>query len=135
MTPRLHNEPRPEPVRTPIGEAWVESGLLWHRVDAGTVITESSSIETVAALTALAGDRRIPAVVDIRDVRFADHAARNVFARGMEFELATALVVGSRLSQALGNAYLLMARPTRPTKVFDSLAEARVWAHDFVEPA
>lgn len=132
MSPRLHNGPPSASIETPIGEAWVESGVLWHRIRPGTVITKTDAVQTVAALEAVAGSKRYPAVVDIREAVFADRTARSVFAESADFEVATALIVDSKLSRALGNSYLNVTRPSRPTRIFDSVEAARRWALGFI---
>ncbi|MDH3730149.1 MAG: hypothetical protein OES13_03325 [Acidimicrobiia bacterium] len=131
MTPRLHNGPHITPIRTPIGEARLESGILWHVIDPTTRVHEEQARKTVVTLAELisrAGVKCLPAVVDMRGVAFADRAARKVFANDVSFESATALIVESSVSSALGNAYLRMSRPSRPTKLFTSTAKARDWA-------
>ena len=121
-----------EPVPTPIGQAWIESCVIHHHIADGTVVTESLAEKTVAKLAGFVGDRRLPAVVDIRGVTFADRAARDVFARDLGFELATALVVSSGFTKNLGNIYLRLSRPGRPTKMFNSSHEPTRWAEAFI---
>lgn len=130
VSSRSHPKP-PEPTRTPIGEAWIENGILWHRIESAQ-ITAAISEETLAVLASIAGSQRLPAIVDIRAAAFAEREAREVFAREVPFEVATALVVDSKVSQALGNFYLKLSQPSRPTKVFTSVADARMWAMGFL---
>ena len=128
--PRLHNAPPPAP--TPIGDVWLEDGIMHHRIHPETTITASLAHRTVDSLADYAGGRKRPAVVDIRGVTFADREARDVFADDLEFETATALVVDSNLSKNIGNLYLRLSRPSRPTRLFVSPDEATQWAKEFI---
>lgn len=126
--PRLDHAPLP----TPIGRVWLSQGIMHHRLDPGTTVTESLARLTVEQLADFAGGRRMPAVVDIRNVKFADRAARDVFSEDLEFESATAIVVSSGLTQSIGNLYLGISRPSRPTRLFISIDEATRWAGSFI---
>ena len=128
--PRLNNAPPPAP--TAIGRVSLEDGIMHHQVNADTVVTEGLARRAVEQLSMFASGLEVPAVVDIRGVRFADRAARDVFAEDLDFEIATAIVVESSLSRNLGNLYLRVSRPTRPTRLFGSLEEATQWASEFV---
>ena len=131
MTTNLSNESARS--KTPIGEAWVETGVLWHCIHPETLVSEEVALATVKALAEFVGGMSLPAVVDIRGVQFADRAARDVFAREMDHERATAIVVEGKVSRTLGNAYFRFSRPDRPTKMFTSQEEAQLWALSFVD--
>jgi hypothetical protein len=130
VAPNLDNAPRPTPTDTTVGKAWIEAGVLWHRIDGALPITEQLARTTVAELSRFVGDREMPAVVDIRGVQFADREARDVFANEVHFETATAIIVESAMSKGLGNIYLKVSRPKRPTRLFTSVHEAREWAFE-----
>ena len=131
MSPKI-NWPKPEPerLRTPIGEAWIQDGVLWHRLDSGIAISEKDALDTISSLADIVGDDRYPAVVDMRGAAFADSKSRSRFAHDIGFEQATALIVDSKVSKALGNLYMRLARPNRPTKMFNSEGPASQWAQD-----
>lgn len=114
---------------------WIDgSGVLWHRLDQGVLITEESARETLSFVRELTGGKAVPAIVDIRGAAFADRAARDGFAGDEEAsaELATALIVDKAFSQHLGNLFLGMSRPARPVRMFTSETEAREWVATFL---
>jgi hypothetical protein len=120
--------PQNPPSPTPLGEAWIDTGILWHRIRPNTVITEDQARASIADMANLVGDTHLPAIVDIRGVEFADKEARDVFANEVPFEVATAIIVDSVVSKGLGNIYLKVSRPSRPTRLFTSETAAEEWA-------
>jgi hypothetical protein len=124
-----------EHVKTPIGTMWLdETGVLWHRLDAGVAVTVEDAEATLAAVHSLTSGRPVPAIVDIRGAGFADRAARDGFAgdEDVSFEVATALIVDNSFSRQLGNLYLRWSTPNRPVRMFTSEDEAAVWARSFL---
>lgn len=108
-------------IRTPVGTMWVDqAGVLWHRLDEGTVVEVEHAAEVHEAVRKLSNGNPIRAVVDISGVEFADRAARDAFAGPADdsIEVATALIVGSAASRALGTLFLKLSRPSRPVKLF-----------------
>ena len=123
-----------EVVKTSIGTMWIDaSGVLWHRLDAGVLVTAGHAQETLQAVRRLTGGNPVPTIVDIRGAAFADRAARDGFAGDEETsaELATALIVDKAFSKRLGNLFLQMSRPQRPVRMFTSEEEAQGWVRAF----
>ncbi len=71
----------------------------------------------------------IRAVVDVSAVQFADREARDAMAKSLDDsnEVATAVIVGSAVSRALGTLFLKLSRPSRPVKLFLDESEAAKW--------
>lgn len=115
---------------TPIGEIWLENGVVWHRIDTTDVITEDDAIAVVEIVGELTGGRPTPTVVDMRSIGFASKEARRGFAGGPEssHEIATALVVDSSSSRIMAQAFIKLSNPGRPIGVFTDIAKAREWA-------
>jgi len=114
---------------------WMDSsGVLWHRLDSGVLVTAQHAVETLQAVQELTAGKPAPAVVDIRGAAFADRAARDGFAGddGTSAELATALIVDKAFSRRLGNLFLRMSRPDRPVRMFFSEEEAAGWARTYL---
>lgn len=67
--------------------------------------------------------------VNISGVQFADRAARDAFAKPIDDsnEVATAVIVKSAVSQAMGTLFLRLSRPARPVKLFVDEQEAARW--------
>jgi hypothetical protein len=123
--------------RTPIGTIWLdETGLLWHRLDAGVAVSFDDVQATVGVVRSITGGKPVPAVVDIRGAAFADRAARDGFAGDEESsaEIATALVVDNAFSRRLGDLFLRWSTPDRPVRMFTSEEEAAAWARTFLSP-
>jgi len=119
-----------EPIRTPIGMMWIdEAGLLRHRLDEGITVRAEHAAGIREAVAEVAAGAPVRAVVDISGVEFADRKARDALATSLDDsnEIATAVVVGSAVSQALGTLFLKLSRPSRPVKLFLDEAEAARW--------
>ena len=116
--------------KTPIGEMWLEDGILWHRVDTADTITEDDARAVVNIVRQITGGQPTPTVVDIRSIGFASKEARLGFAGPPDssLEIATALVVASSSSRIMAKAFLKLAKPERPIGVFTTVEEARKWA-------
>ena len=122
-------------MKTSIGTMWIDrSGVLWHRLDIGVLVTEEHAEETLQAVRELTGGKPVPAIVDIRGAAFADRAARDGFAGddSTSVELATALIVDNAFSNRLANLYLKMSKPHRPVRMFTSEKEALVWVRTYL---
>ncbi len=117
---------------TPIGEMWLEDGILWHRIDSETV-SEEDARDVLQIVGEITGGRPAPAVVDMRSIGFASKEARQGFAGSPEssHEIATALVVSSSSSRIMAQAFLKLSKPDRPIGVFTDIAEARDWAGQY----
>ncbi len=125
---------QPDRVTTPIGEMWLDDrGLLWHRIEA-LVVTEQDAAAVRQAVAEVTGGRRVPALVDMRRVAYADADARKLFAASADeaFELATALLVDSRSSSAMADLFLRFTKPRRPVRIFTDESEAIQWAAGFL---
>jgi len=117
---------------TPIGEMWLEDGILWHRIDSETV-SEEDARDVLRIVGELTGGRPAPAVVDMRSIGFASKEARQKFAGSPEssYEIATGLVVSSSSSRIMAQAFLKLSKPDRPVGVFTDMAEAREWVGQY----
>jgi hypothetical protein len=60
---------------------------------------------------------------------FADRAARDAIASSIDDsdEVATAIIVGSAISRAMGTLFLKLSRPVRPVRLFLDEGEAARW--------
>lgn len=116
--------------RTPVGAMWLdERGLLWHQLDTDIVVRAEHAEGVARTVSALSGGRPVRAVVDISGVQFADRAARDAFSHVIDdsLEVATAVIVGSTVSQILGTLFLKLSRPTRPVRLFAEASEGADW--------
>lgn len=115
---------------TPIGEMWMDDGVLWHQISTANKITEEDARAVIGLVHELTDGQPRPAVVDMRAIGFATAAARKGFAGSPEAsqEIATALVVGSTSSRLMAETFLKLSKPDRPIAVFTNPTEAKEWA-------
>lgn len=82
----------------------------------------------------LAGSRKIPVLVDTRQMRAMSLAARRA-AAGIEIARITSrcvLLVDGPVSALIGNFFMRVARPGYPTRLFTDVEAAEAW---LLEPA
>lgn len=116
--------------RTPVGSMWRDDrGLLWHRLDPDIVVRAEHAPAVACIVERLSGGRPVRAVVDISGVQFADRAARDAFSRVIDdsLEVATAVIVGTTVSQILGTLFLKLSRPSRPVRLFAEPHDGAEW--------
>jgi hypothetical protein len=109
---------------------WIdEAGLLRHRLDEGIIVKVEHAAGIREAVREVAGGAPVRAVVDISGVQFADRPARDAMATSLDDsnEVATAVIVGSAVSRALGTLFLKLSRPARPVRLFLDEEEAVRW--------
>lgn len=106
----------------------LDDHLHYTWVDGATACLVDAE-ESLAAVEALAGSRRLPLLVDMRGLKTLDRAARSRFS---ETDAITrlAFVVESPLSRVLANFFLAVSRPSWPTRMFTSEDEAVAWLTD-----
>ncbi len=122
--------------RTPIGEMWVEDGILWHRLDNDLVVTADDAAETVRIVGELTGGEPLPAIVDMRGVAYAGPDVREMFAGdpGTSHEAATALLITTGSSRAMAQVFTRVTKPGRPVEVFTDADEAVDWLREVTAP-
>ena len=121
--------------RTPIGELVLfDNRVMVHTIDEGAAVDRSAAVEVLAKTEELAAGEPIAVVVDLTRVAFADHSARDTFARDGAggAEIATALVASARITEFLAGQFMKTAELTRPVRLFDSVDEAVQWAAEQV---
>ena len=84
----------------------------------------------IAAVTALSPEKRRPMLVDIRAVDGVEREVR-VYYSSVEVATARALLVGSLVGQVIANFFISLNKPTVPTRLFTSEAEAVAWLKGF----
>lgn len=118
------------PIRTPVGMMWMdEAGLLWHRLDEGVTVYARHAPGIREAVRELSKGLPVRVVVDVSSIEFADREARDAIAASLDdsCEVATAVIVGSPISRALGTLFLKLSRPARPVRLFLDETDAARW--------
>lgn len=89
----------------------------------------------IAAILKVSGGRRVPNLVDLRGVRNSISRDARIYFAGAEADralTATAMVVDSSLGRMIGNFYLGLNQPKRPTRLFTQESEAVEWLKNFL---
>jgi hypothetical protein len=122
-------------VRLRTGTFWKEDGVLRGECFEGVEETLEDAKEQIALQRKMLDGTRLPFLMDIRRVRSLSLEARAYFAgvESAQVFRATALLVSSPLSRAIGNFFLGLNRAQMPTRLFTSEDEALAWLRAFTE--
>jgi hypothetical protein len=95
-------------------------------IERHTLEHAKSNLEVIKSL---AGDKKCPVIVDIRNTRSIDGDARKFYAGAecAEVQSAAALIIGSSLTKMVANFFLGLNKPLFPTKLFTDENEAIAW--------
>jgi len=125
-----------DPVVTSTSKIWVgDDGVVHLLAHAGaeeTLETAKAGIEVVRKLT---GNVKRPLLVDIRSARSIEAHARRLWADAHTGAglTATAILVKSGISRAIGNFMRGVLRPRYPMRLFTSEPEALAWLRTYVQ--
>jgi hypothetical protein len=121
---------------TRIQRVWLDDeGIVRALIFAGTEQTRADAAEAIAAVGEIAGHRRRPLLVDLRATKSMDRGARAEYAgeAAVAVNRAVALLVGSPLTRVIASFFMGLGKPTVPTRMFTSEAEALAWLRTFLE--
>lgn len=113
---------------------WLDgAGVLHVQTDEVREVDLEVAKTLVSALVEIAGGIRRPLLVDLRRVTSMNRDARTYFAGpATECWSATALLIASPLTRAIGNFFMGMNRPKVPTRMFATEADAAHWLQQYV---
>lgn len=112
----------------------LENGIML-----ATFKVENLDLETTQKLVELrkkaTNGKERPLIANIISVKSATKEARDFFAseKGCEGINATAIIVNSSIGTMIGNFYIVINKPLRPTKLFTDIIEAKKWLAQYVE--
>lgn len=114
-----------------------EDGILHGVGREGAVSTLETAKADFEATRRVAGGVLRPVLVDIRKVKAVERPAREFLSSAYVGTIvsATALLIKSGISRAIGNFYIGIKAPNYPMKLFTSEADALAWLKQFVRPA
>ncbi len=107
-------------------------GIVIMRIRDGSRMNGQNTHEVVRAHIRATGGERRPCLADIRGMRAADRAAREVTA-GPELARVVsrlALLVGSSVTRVIASFFVRVMGPGYPTAVFSDETAARRWLLD-----
>ena len=105
-----------------------QDGIVWLIWLPNAEVTLAAAKESVAAIATLTQGKSSPLLVDMRTVRFTDLEARAYYSGPRNTATkAIALLVGSPVSRVIADFFLRINKPSIPTRMFTSEAEALEW--------
>lgn len=125
-----------ESIETRAARVWLDAdGIVRVKFSQNAELMIDDVRETGTAVKKINQGKAIPILADIRAIKSVTREAR---AGGVSKEFdgmrpASALLIGSVLSKAIGNLYLGLNKPEHPVKLFTSEAEAIVWLKGFLQ--
>ena len=113
--------------------AWLRpDGIIQIVWTPQTATVREDAVAALEAMAQLAGGRRRPVLVDMRDTGSQDRATLAEWTRRGDTVSAVALIVGTPLSRMVGHFSLSVSKAPFPTRLFDSEAAAIAWLLRFV---
>ena len=120
-------------VQNRVDKIWLrEDGIVQTVVFPGAEYTLVDAKQNLASIVQVSNGKRLPLLVDIRNAKTLERAARQEFAAD-EWVTSTALLIDSALSRMIGNVFITFSKPVIPTRLFTSEAEAVEWLKGFLE--
>jgi hypothetical protein len=113
---------------------WLDSEGLIHAQVKPLELDLEDAKEAVREIALLGQGRKRPVLVDLRQCKSMAVEAR-AYLKGPEtarVELASAVLIVSKLKRAFGNLAMWLRRPLIPTRLFTSEEKALDWLRGFV---
>lgn len=123
-------------IETGTARLWLgEDGILRGVISAGVEEKLEDAQANVAAAMKLAGDKMVPVLIDLRQMKSITHDARKYYAgeEPARYSLALALIVESPLSKVIGNFFIGLNKTSFPTRLFTREQEAVDWLKGFAK--
>ncbi len=110
------------------------AGIVRVTMLPGVEETQADAQATMHAASTLLAGRRLPILVDMRNMKAQERQARQQYAspEAVEITQAVGLLVGSRVSQLIANFFITLTKVVVPTKLFTDEAEAITWLKGFL---
>ncbi len=110
-----------------------DDGVCRCRVKSTATHTLDDARENVEATSSLAGDRRVPLILDARDATNITREAREYYTgpENAEVVMATAMIIGSMVGRIIGNFLIRVNRPPFPFRLFSDETSANDWITQF----
>lgn len=123
-----------------IGEVWNRIEKVWLREDGIVQIVASPGADYmladakqgIASVAQVSKGKRCPLLVDTRNIKSMDRAARQELA-AYTGVTSIAVLVDSPVSRVIGNFFTAFNKAAVPLRLFSSEAEATEWLKGFSE--
>ena len=126
-----------EVIETRTSRIWLgEDGIVRHvLILDNAVLTRADHEENVVAIARVSGGTKRPQLINIHKVKWADRESRQYGASEAVAEVvaALAILISSPVGTMIGNFWLKISKPSYPSKLFTSEAQAIDWLKDFLD--
>ena len=120
-------------VQTRVEKIWLrEDGIVQIFVKPGAVYTLVEAKQTLAGIDQVSNGKLRPVLVDFRNIKTMERAAREELA-ACQGVTSAALLIDSALSRMIGNVLITFSKPTLPARIYNSEAAAIEWLKEFLE--
>ena len=111
----------------------LDNNIIYCRVLPGELMSLEDGRDNIHAISKLAGGKKVPVVVDIRESKGVSKECRKYFASKevAKVQTACALLIESPFSRLIGNFFLGLNKPLFPTRLFNDEGEAINWLNQF----
>jgi hypothetical protein len=126
----------PYAVATSSGFTWLdEDGIIIAIGSSHQLHTLEHAIENTKINAELAGAVRRPFLIDMNKVKTMSREAREYYAGPEPRKSITAvgIVTNSSVGKAVANFFLLLTKPSVPTRMFTDVKEAKEWLLQYKE--
>jgi hypothetical protein len=112
-----------------------EQNIVRVTILPGVEETLADAQATATAANNLADQRRLPLVVDMREMKSQTRDARQYYGSPavMRATTAVALLVESRVSMVVANFFITVTKTSVPTKIFTNEADALAWVKEYIQ--
>lgn len=111
-----------------------EDGLIQIDINAEAEVTLEEVIEGTDYIMSVVEDRKFPVLFIAKEFSVPSSESRDYLAKkeSLPYSLADAYVICSFPQKLIGNFYLKVNKPGRPTKIFTDKDEAIKWLKTFI---
>lgn len=102
-------------------------GIILQKVKPGMRQDLKDAQQNMELFLRLAGGQKRPLLVDLRESGPTGPGVREYYAQHAVHLVASAFLIGSSLSQMIGNFFINLNKPVSPSKLFTSEAQAIAW--------
>lgn len=113
---------------------WIDDDVIRCDCLPGVDVTMADAEDALASIWEVAGQRRLPVLVDMRSLKSIGREARAHLAgpEAARRNLAVAILVDSPLSRAIGNFFIGLNKTLVPSRLFTAEPEALLWLRGFL---
>lgn len=108
-----------------------DDGIIVQTVKPGMRQDLAEARENMATYLALAGEQKRLLLVDLREAGPTGAGVREYYAQHSPRLRANAMLIGSVLSEMIGNFFINLNKPDAPTKLFTNESAALSWLRSF----